>query len=163
LALQALNDPDGFVRATACKLLGDLGDLGSASALESILLEDPDPIARVRAAESLTRLDGPSAAETLSKALGDPMERVRLAAVEGLADLDASLAGSALATLLREDPAWEVRAKAAWALGLTRDPDARVHLEAALGDENEFVRAAAANALGLPASTGRKAPGLAQP
>ncbi len=149
LARRALDDEDGFVRATAAKLLGDLGDETQAAALGQVLTLDPDPTARQRAAESLERIGGPVAIKALTRGLRDPMERVRKAAVQGVSGLDASQARVELERLLREDAVWEIRAEAAYALGLTGHPEALPGLEAALQDPNEFVRAAAANAMRL--------------
>jgi len=149
LALTALDDPDGFVRATGAKLLGDLGDAAHVEALAPVLIADPDPVARQRAAESLEELGGQAAVRALSQGLGDPMESVRRAALRGLTALDPGYARDDLARLLREDAVWEVRVEAAHALGLTGDPVVVEILEAALGDPNEFVRSAVANALRL--------------
>jgi HEAT repeat protein len=151
IARAALNDRDGFVRATAAKLLGDLGDPLAVEALAPLLEADPDPVARQRAAESIARLGGDPAVRVLALALADPMERVRRAAIAGLVDLDPGFARHDLARLLREDAVWEVRAEAAHALGRTGDPAVVADLEAALDDPNEFVRTAAANALRLRA------------
>jgi HEAT repeat protein len=149
LALAALADPDGFVRATGIKLLGDLGDEGHTEAIRSVLVQDSDPVARQRAAETLTRLGGDEAVAALSSGLADPMERVRLTAVKGLAKLDPAYARDRLVVLLHEDAVWEIRAEAAHALGLTGDPEILPELEAALADPNEFVRSAVSNALRL--------------
>jgi HEAT repeat protein len=75
------------------------------------------------------------------------MDDVRLAATRGLRELDPGFAKPELARLLLEDPQYEIRVQAARALGLTGDPEIRSLLESALEDPNEFVRAAAANAL----------------
>ena len=147
LALNGLRDPDGFVRATAAKLLGDLADPAHVAALSECLLRDPDPVARQRAADSLTRLGGSGALDALAQGLADPMERVRLAVVDGLAKIDPGYARLGLARILREDAVWEVRAQAAHALGLSGDPEILPDLRAALEDSNEFVRSAAGNAL----------------
>jgi HEAT repeat protein len=149
LALDALDDSDGFVRATAAKLLGDLGDPAHVGAIASVLSEDPDPVARQRAAETLTRLKGEVAVQALARALADPMERVRMAAVQGLSKLDPGFAKAELVRVLHEDAVWEIRAEAAKALGLSGDPEVVAELQAALGDPNEFVRAAVQNALRL--------------
>ena len=53
------------------------------------------------------------------------------------------------ASILRDDPEWEVRVHAARALGLSYDEAARPTLESALEDSSEFVRSAAAYALKL--------------
>jgi len=147
LALAGLVDEDGFVRATAAKLLGDLDDPSTVGALRDALLGDSDAVARQRAAESLAELGGPDALEALSSGLGDPMQRVRLASVEGLRVLDPSYARDRLLALLVDDSVWEVRAQVARTLGTTGETEVRPALEAALGDPNEFVRSAATNAL----------------
>jgi HEAT repeat protein len=109
LARAGLEDADAFVRATAAKLLGDVGDRAQVEPLVSRLLEDPDPIVRQRAAESLGRLGGEAAASGLARGLEDPVGSVRLAAVRGVRALDPGMALPALARLLLEDPDWEVR------------------------------------------------------
>jgi HEAT repeat protein len=147
LSLEALRDEDGFVRSIATKLLGDTHDPSHADALAERLLQDPDARVRQRAAEALARVGGPRATEALAQALDDPMQEVRLAAVSALRKLGPGPAKQGLARLLREDEVWEVRVQAAHALGLTGDPEVVPLLEAALGDQNEFVRSAAANAL----------------
>ena len=147
LARHALFDRDGFVRATGARLLGELGDPAAVEVLAGLVEVDPDPVARQRAAESIARLGGELAVKVLALALGDPMERVRRTAIDGLAALDPAFARHDLARLLREDAAWEVRADAAHALALTGDPAVVADIEAGLQDPNEFVRAAAAQAL----------------
>jgi HEAT repeat protein len=86
------------------------------------------------------------------------MERVRLACVDGLSELDPRPAQAGLLGLLAEDAVWEVRARAAHALGLTGDPAVVPALEAALADQNEYVRSAAATALRLNAEIARRRP-----
>lgn len=154
LALDGLNDEDGFVRATAAKLLGDAGDRAYAPALVACLSEDPDPVARQRAAEALHVLGGPDAVEALARGLEDPMEKVRRASIQGLRDLDPGYARNTLLRLLRDDAVWEIRAQAARTLGLIEGPEIVSALKAALDDPNEFVRSAASNALRLRERTG---------
>lgn len=150
LALQGLRDNDGFVRATAAKLLGDLGDPAHVGPLAACLERDLDPVTRLRAAESLARLGGTDALSPLVRGLADPMERVRMAAVDGLSEIDPLFASRELVQVLREDGVWEVRARAAHALGLSGIPEILPDLRAAsLEDSNEFVRSAASNALRL--------------
>lgn len=154
LALGSLDDEDGFVRSTAAKLLGDVGNPAAAGALVGPLLEDTDPVVRQRAAESLAELGGTTAVEGLARALADPMKEVRLAAVKGLRELDPAYAAAALARIVLEDPEWEIRVQAANALGLTGDAEMAPVLEKAGEDENEFVRSAASEALNLLAKAG---------
>lgn len=147
LARAGLLDEDPFVRATAAKLLGDSGDETDAQRLVAVLEADSDPIARLRSAEALQRVGGPLAVAGLTRALSDPDEHVRLAAVRAVRELDPESAKPALARLVLEDPMYEVRVQAARALGTTGDIAVLPVLEAALVDPNEFVRAAASNAL----------------
>lgn len=147
LAREALADEDGFVRATAAKLMGDLDSRSDTERLVAMLRADSDPVVRLRAAEALSRIGGEVAVAGLAQGLSDPMDDVRLAATRGLRKLDPGFAKPQLARLLLEDPHYEIRVQAARALGLTGDPEIRSLLEAALEDPNEFVRAAAANAL----------------
>ncbi len=147
LALAGLKDEDGFVRATAAKLLGDLGRQDDATVLSERLTEDREPIVRQRAAEALTKLGGDVALAGLAEGTGDPVDNVRLAAVRGLRKLDPGFARALLVRLLFEDARWEIRVQAATALGRCRDPEVLPALEAALDDPNEFVRSAVANAM----------------
>jgi HEAT repeat protein len=163
LALDALDDGDGFVRATAAKLLGEVGETSYAPALAALLEQDPDPVVRQRAAEALAELGQEAGRAALASGLADPVERVRLASLEGLGDLDPGFATEAVARLLAEDESWEVRARAARALAGVDDPGVVPALEGAQNAPNEYVRSAAANALRLarsrrPARTGGDAP-----
>lgn len=146
LAAAALDDPDGFVRATAARILGEVGDASHVESLARHLRSDSDPIARQRAAESLTQLGGEVAIAALIEGLSDPMERVRLAAVQGLREYDTRRALEQLSALLLEDDSWEVRSQAAAALGESGLPEALAVLEGAVDDPHEFVRAAVARA-----------------
>ena len=145
---------DGFVRSTAAKLLGDLGDPAAAEALLPLLLEDSDPVVRQRAAESLALVGGTTAIEGLARAVEDPMKEVRLASVRGLRRLDPGYATPALARLVLDDTEWEVRVQAATALGRSGNPEVVPVLEAALQDDNEFVRSAATKGLETLATAG---------
>lgn len=160
LARAGLEDEDGFVRATAAKLLGDLDSAPDTPRLAALLRADSDPIVRLRAAEALARIGGETAVAGLAQGLSDPMDDVRLAATRGLRELDPGFAKPELARLLLEDPHYEIRVQAARALGLTGDPEMRSLLEAALEDPNEFVRAAAANALRTHEAVQQRAGGV---
>ena len=144
---RALEDDAGFVRATAAKLLADLGDPADAVPLAVKLREDTDPVVRRRAAEALSRLGSETALAALTAGLRDPVEDVRLAAARGLRELDPGYAKADLSRLLLEDPNHDVRVQAAGALGESGDAEVLPVLEAALADPNEFVRAAVANAM----------------
>jgi HEAT repeat protein len=147
LALAGIEDEDGFVRSIAAKRLGDLGLIGNAALLVTVLSEDPDPRARRTAAQALELLGGEVAAAGLARGLDDPMKDVRLASVTAIRRVDPTRATAALARLLLEDSIWEVRMQAAGALGLCGDTSVIPVLEAAVTDRNSFVSSAAVAAL----------------
>lgn len=147
LAVAALNDEDAFVRATAAKLVGDQEDPALTGFLTRSLRADPDPLVRRRACQALARVAGDDAGPALIAALRDPDSQVRLEAIKGARVIAPGQGAERLAELLDEDPNWEVRVRAASALGLSGDPVAGEALRAALDDPVEFVRAAAAKAL----------------
>lgn len=149
LARRALDDPDGFVRSRGAILLGAVGEEADVPVLVRRLLEDSDAVVRQNAASSLAQLGGDEAAQGLIEGLADPIEEVRLEAVRGVRRLGPKRAVPELATLLLEDSVWEIRVQAARALGSTGAPSVLPVLENALGDANEFVRAAAAHALAV--------------
>jgi len=149
LGLDGLKDDSFFVRMTAARLLGELGSKVAVPALADRLRFDEDWHVRQRAAEALGRLGGVEASEALVEGLDDPLKEVRLASVEGLSQNDPSVATDSLRIMLRTDSEWEARVQAARALGAIGSSEVREDLKEALGDDNEFVRAAAAYALRL--------------
>src|SRR5262249_13364434 len=140
-------------------------------------MDDPVPEVRVRAARALGTIRTSEALRPLTRALWDPgrWSAIRVAgiligagdeAVEILlqefetmpmhAKISAidifgrirSLKAIALLRDLLKDPAPDVRARAAFALGSIGDPTSAPHLGAALSDASWAVRAMAAKALG---------------
>lgn len=143
---KGLQDEDSFVRATSARCLGDVGTQEDVARLAAVLAGDPVKIVRKRAAEALTLLGGADAVDALVGALEDPMTKVRLAAIKGVARLEPGAGFAPLSRLLLEDPEWEVRVQAAGVLGSTGDEAALPILALAEQDPNEMVRAAAAAA-----------------
>jgi HEAT repeats len=90
------------VRVVAAELLGQLGALSAAAALERTLAEDPELPARTAAARSLGRLGLPEAVAPLLAALDEdePLE-LRMAAALALGKIGADAAVTALTQLLR--------------------------------------------------------------
>lgn len=76
-----------------------------------------NPVMREDGAKIAQNYDDPVVVEALVKVLSDPSEPVRLNAIESLAELEASSAGSALIDRLQNDPSSKVRRAAADALG----------------------------------------------
>jgi HEAT repeat protein len=158
LARHGLDDRDGFVRATAAKLLGDLAQGPDADVLVARLVEDQDPIVRRRSAEALDRIGGPAAVAGLARGLADPIDEVRLACARGLRHLDPEAALPELLRIAIEDPSYDVRVQAVSALGETGAPEAVPVFEQTIVDENEFVRAATAHAREVHARAARLRP-----
>lgn len=142
-----IRDEHGFVRATAAKLLGDLQDPAAVPLLADRLLMDPNTWVRQRSAEALERIGGAEASAALLDGLKDPIQSVRLAAAQAAREVDPVAAMPEFSRLVLDDPVWEVRVEAARGLGEAENPELVPVLEAAINDPNEFVRAAAANAL----------------
>jgi HEAT repeat protein len=140
----ALQDPFAQVRGAAAFAIGRLGDLRGVGPLVS-LLQDPSDEVRCRAAVALGLIGSVSVLRTTSE-VEDPQERtIRWAAIQALGNLGQP-AVECLAKALRLGPRSE-RARVVVALGETRDVAAVGPLAEVLNDEDEVVRARAAEAL----------------
>jgi len=147
LAASAAGDDDSFVRRTAAHCLGQVGGGGSVPILEGLVLEDNDPRVRRAAAEALVDIDDPKGLPALFQALEDPIRDVRLAAIRGVVRRAPEQAAETLASILLDDPEWEIRVQAAAGIGRSGRQDMLPVLRSAAGDPNEFVRAAVSKAL----------------
>ncbi len=150
LALQFLDDDHPFVRMTAVILLGDLSVEEAVPGLGRRLAEDADWHVRQRAAEALAKIGGAEAALCLKVGFKDPLKEVRRASIMGVSQVAPADSLDGLVILLKQDPEWEVRVQAARALAGLGLIEAVPALQAAIDeDSNQFVRAAAANAIKL--------------
>jgi HEAT repeat protein len=105
-------------------------------------VSDPKPEVRASAARDLVRHAEAARARVvtaLESALSDEAPMVREAAAEGLGDLDAKEALSALLVAVEDDDQL-VRQKAILTLGMLKDPRAQQRLERALRDPRPEVR-----------------------
>jgi len=138
----ALGDRDAAVRIAAVKgLVGAKAVTALAQAAGS-----PDPDVRPAALEAIGQVGGPVAEKTLEAALGDGSERVRVAAVRGLARIGKDAAGLLMRAL--GDSSRDVREAAVAGLGMAWADQPTDQLVARLGDETDAdVRYAAALAL----------------
>lgn len=82
-----LSDSSATVRAEAVTVAGGLRAAGAASALEAIVMNDADPVARRNAAWALGRIGSPSSREALTKASTDTSSIVAGVAKAALASL----------------------------------------------------------------------------
>lgn len=133
---------------------------GASAALEALLAElvpalgahvgHPDLAIRRGALRILARVDASEAVSSLARAAGDADVTLAATAVAALGRHGGDPAAyEALAGRLEPAVPWEVRAAAATALGTVRDGRATALLATVLrGDEFEYVRVAAARALG---------------
>jgi len=149
-AKKAANPAARKAKEARASPLGDLpvrarqGDEAAAAALAQLLLRDPDPVVRSRAAAALGRAGASDAEPVLSVALNDAEPSVRLQATRALARLEGVEATQALSAVLLGDTEPRVRREAARALRALGADDARWALELAASDPDPSVRRAAA-------------------
>ena len=144
MAADALQDPDGLVRAAAVSVVGADADAETLPVLIALMSDDPVWQVRARVLETIVPPDDPAQREKFANALSDPVRHVRRAALRAGAAHPGLLPADRLAELVVSDPDWENRVEAAHALGVSKDPAAYPALDAARKDPNEFVRASAA-------------------
>jgi HEAT repeat protein len=140
--IRALNDPSGTVRQAAA---GALGYIGPAASPAVPILEKRARTS-VAAVKALRRISGTGASDTLRDAL---QEGSNAFVIQSAADALAGMGESSVPALieaLRGRQA-HTRMSAARALGAIRDQRAVNPLTAVLDDPDEYVRAAAAEAL----------------
>ena len=143
LAMGALGDPDGVVRAAAVRTVARALDPELVDRLAA--LGPSDPVWQVRDAvlEALTASDGEKVRAAYERGAQDPVAHVRKTALEVAASRPGLLPTAVLAAVLKGDDDWENRVLAAKILGASQDPEAYAPLDEAVGDPHEFVRAAA--------------------
>ena len=136
---------DPRILAAAVRILGMIGDLKAASAVEP-LLEHPNREVRVAAAAALGSAGTAHSIPSLLTALDDPEWEVRAASASALAAFSDPSATEPVARLLR-DGSWWVRQNAAAALmEILGGMDALI---AALEGDDAYARDAALQQLGL--------------
>ncbi|MBN1944859.1 MAG: HEAT repeat domain-containing protein [Bradymonadales bacterium] len=139
--LPLLTDPDRNLALAALTTLANLPLPQLASPI-SRLLTDPDPEIRRMAALALGRSGEQRTTEALLNAIRDDLAEVRALSAWALGLGGDSRATAALANLLATDPAVEVRAMAAIALGELREGVDPGRLAAAIGQAGPPLRRA---------------------
>jgi hypothetical protein len=142
---------DDTIRAFAAEALGEFLEGAGIPKVASALVNDRSPLVRAAAARALDRLNDAGPNGEISKALGDPDESVRIAAI-GAASRIHGFADSAAVAQRLTDGSAVVRQHAVSLLGKLRAPSAVATLIALTSQANEpdaKVRAEAVIALGL--------------
>jgi len=147
MAMGALTDPDGLVRAAAVGLCVDGVDAETTRLLSARATDDPVWQVRARAVEAIASSDDPAVREAYVHALTDSVRHVRRAALKAGIDHPGLLSVDLVSNLVVSDTDWENRVEAAIALGASKEPAAYAGLDAAVADPNEFVRTTAAREL----------------
>lgn len=141
LAAQARRDPAMMSRLAAVRELGTVSGPAVKEAVPALTLaleQDAFYGVRANAARSLGELHTDAAKAALLRALGQPDNRVRVAAVEALATFRGDLgAYEALVERLNSDPSYAVEAAAARAMGQFGTPGAVTVLERAAQRRSE--------------------------
>jgi HEAT repeat protein len=133
------------VRVGAAFGLGKLRDPAAVQALAKALGDDRKEV-RVEAAVALGKIGDPSAVDALAGALGDAKAEVRAAAAAALARIGGEPATATLLRALRKEDTRLCAVRALGDLGEARAVDALVGM---LGNPDLWVRADAAQALGM--------------
>jgi len=146
MALKALDDSDGVVRAAAIRVLGPPQDQGLLARVTSLASLDPVWQVRRAALEAIAGADVETVRAAYEQGIVDANREVRHASLAGGASHPGLLSTGALARVLKEDADWENRVLAAEILGASSDPEAYAFLDEAVLDPHEFVRAEATRA-----------------
>jgi HEAT repeat protein len=160
MAVTALSDPDGLVRAAAVPLCSDGVDPGTIGLITARATDDPVWQVRARALEAIASSEDPAVRDAFVRALSDSVRHVRRAALRAGIEHPGLLSVELVNSLVTSDPDWENRVEAAIVLGTSKDPAAYTGLDAAVGDSNEFVRTTASRErrdlerAGIPRVTG---------
>ena len=133
--IQALHDPESYVRRKAAAALGKFK---APRAVEPLLetLGDKEAEVRAEAARSLGKINDPRAVEKLIATLRDEKEEVRRTATIALGKIKDPRAVEPLIALLQEEKAAPVRRRAAVALGEIQDPRVEPFLTQGSDKEN---------------------------
>lgn len=133
----------------ARQLAGSFSERPEAKQVLAAQLADPQSFwgLRVEAATDLGMMGGPEATQALVKALGDGDRLIRRAAALALGKAGGEGSVEALRNAVESDPAEDVVAVAATALGRLRAPGAADFLKAQLGRESRWFDAIRVGAL----------------
>jgi HEAT repeat protein len=158
LVVEHLRDPDGMVRAAACRALGLIGDARAAPLLIQCLT-DGDPSEQAAAVEALAELPV-QALQMLERCLGpDVPDKVTAAALEVLSRRGVARFEARIAELARHDsPA--IRRSAIRAAAQLPGPKAEVVLIRALADRHPPIQVEALDLL-VQRDQGKTIPTLA--
>ena len=135
---------DYMTRVAACKTIGLIGLAEDAATLESLLMNDLEPLVRAEASTSLVLLNSKVSVPVLIKALVDADSQVRLKAAMALAYLGEKTNSFASLSSIWNNGTWQDKLNVDLGFREIGTPDAIQFLIAALNDPNDFVKADAA-------------------
>lgn len=139
--------PGELSRRSAAIALGNLGDPRASESL-IVALRDPSPYVQIQAIGALGKMQVTQAADSLAELLTpEQYPYVRMHAARVLGDMGDLRAVEPLMAENLQNSEEFMRVTACHALGHLKDPRATTALQAALDDEDEQVRTAAALAL----------------
>lgn len=144
--LQALDDPDLYVRSMSIQALSQIGDKKAVEPLKQ-RLQDPSKLIQVEVAAALHRMGQMNPTNVIISALKDESIETRRAAAKAVSEI---VENPPLGDMLRvlKDTDAGVRNYAALAIGKTRSPEAiQPLLKALQNDADDQVKASAAKSL----------------
>jgi len=127
------------------RIVGELADESMVGTLIN-RVDAKNPVLRAQIAAVIARFNTPEVQRTLQEMLHDSNKGVRLAALEGLAQMDASLDVDQLCSLLK-DPDLRIQGKAIDTLVRLNHPRTVYYLLDPLQDDSEYARRAAVEVL----------------
>ena len=158
MALRALDDPDGVVRATGVRVLTSQPDTAPIERFTSMASLDSSWQVRTAALEGIATAEIDRIRPVFEQAMADARREVRHAALTVGVARPGLLPTAAAAKVLAEDTDWQNRILAVEILGASADPEAYAPLDEAIVDPHEFVRAAATRAAQALARSGAPRP-----
>jgi HEAT repeat protein len=126
---------EDILRRYACDSLGKIGDEKALPHIRSVLSSD-DPYLRAYAVSAISNFEGQEVEEILMQALRDSFWRVRVSALESLAETDHTEAIPAMKFKAKHDPEKNVRLEAVESLADMDKGEAWDFLEESLKDQS---------------------------
>ncbi|MDA8130697.1 MAG: HEAT repeat domain-containing protein [Elusimicrobia bacterium] len=145
--IKAISDQSPLVRQSAVDSLGLMTSREAAPVLADVLIKDADPAVRQQAAISLSYIMDQNTGPALVKALKDPAQPVRYAALHTLGVIHYAPAEKDMIGMLASEDQ-SMRRGAIASLGQMQSKSAGEPIAAQLGDPDQYVKIEAIKAVG---------------